>query len=163
MNRSFQIGLLCCVTVIAVAAFWAGYRRASIYESSVVKPVSTGDVGAVEADITHADPMIVGRWQNRHNPQWYKVYYDDFDEKEQMFWGKEWNEAEDVMEYDLNYHGNGWFRWNKEGNILREYATMDNRDVPIHRAYKILLSTSDSLVCADNDYKKIIFRFSRIH
>ena len=79
-----------------------------------------------------------------------------------MFWGKEWDEKEDVYEEDLNYHGNGWFLWEKKGNMLHEYASMDNHIAPIFRAYKIRNSTVDSVVCNERDYKKIIFRFARV-
>ena len=163
MTRKAYIVLFLLLAAIGIAAFWAGYREATLHPASyTVHPTSTDAVGAVEAEIPHADPAIVGRWVNADNPQWLKVYLDDFDEEQQLFWGKEWNEDEDVFEYDLTYHGNGWFRWTKEGDILREYATMDARDVPIHRAYVIHPTHSDSLAYHDIDYKKRIYSFSRL-
>lgn len=116
----------------------------------------------MEADIPHADPLIVGKWQNTANPGWYKVYYDDYDEEEKLFWGKEWDESENVLEEHLNYHGNGWFRWEKKGKILREYATMNLRNTFIHRSYTIRKLSQDSLVYFEPDYKKIIYRFSKV-
>ena len=110
----------------------------------------------------HADSLLIGKWQNSDNPQWYKVYYDDYDEEERLFWGKEWDESENVAEEDLNYHGNGWFRWAKKGNTLYEYATMDVRDVPIAKVYTIVHSSSDSLVYNEQAYKKFVFHFARV-
>lgn len=168
MTRKAYIVLLLLLAVLGFAAFWAGYNAAS-EEQEVSNITPTDAVGAVEAEMPHADPAIVGRWVNTDNPQWFKVYLDDFDEEQQLFWGKEWDESDDVFEWDLSYHGNGWFRWKKEGNIIREYATMDARDVPIHRAYVLHTPNTrnaspdtDSLVYHDIDYKKRIYRFSRL-
>lgn len=151
-----------CLAAIAIAATvgYKLYQRA--HGSRMQNEYPTDEVGYMEADIPHADSLIVGKWQNTANPHWYKVYYDDYDEDEQLFWGKEWNEAEDVLEEDMDYHGNGWFRWEKKGRMLREYATMSKRDVPIHRGYKIRLSSPDSLVYFEPDYKKVIYRFARV-
>jgi hypothetical protein len=113
-------------------------------------------------EIPHADSLIAGKWQNAANPCWYKLYIDDYDDETGMFWGKEWNENEDVFEEDLNYHGNGWFRWEKKGKVLYEYATMDVRDVPIAKLYSLMISTTDSLVYCEQDYKKNVFCFTRV-
>ena len=159
MTRKKLIILLVSIAAIAVATgigidYWLSQEK----ENEIL---STNSAGYAEFEIPHADSLIVGKWQNTNNPQWFKVYYDDFDEDERLFWGKEWDEKEDVFEEDLNYHGNGWFRWEKRNNSLCEYATMDARDVPIHREYGILLSSTDSLVYHESDHKKIIFHFAR--
>lgn len=122
---------------------------------------STNSTIYYSGELPPADPMMVGKWHNIQNPQWHKVYYDDYDEDEKLFWGKEWDEADDVYEEDLDYHGNGWFRWEKKDNVLREYATMSTRDVPIHRGYTIRKLTSDSLIYYEMGYKNVIFRFVR--
>jgi len=113
-----------------------------------------------EDETPHADSMMVGKWQNMENPQWYKVYYDDYAE-DGMFWGKEWDESEDVLEEDLNYHGNGWFRWRRQAGQLREFATMDTRDVPIAKEYKISQITGDSLVYKEMRHNSRVFHFAR--
>lgn len=149
------------LAIIAVAVGYGIYRRSTkTQEGEILYMHPTDRGGYYEEEIQHADPLIVGKWQNTHNAGWYKVYYDDLDEDTQMFWGKEWNEAEDVHEDDLKYHGNGWFRWEKKGKALHEYATMDARDVPIHKEYTIHLSSSDSLVYYEKAYKQNFFRFA---
>ena len=120
-------------------------------------------VAQLEDGVPVADSLIVGKWQNKDNPYWYKVYYDDFDEEQKLFWGKEWDESEDVLEEDLNYHGNGWFRWEKRGKVLYECATMDVRDVPIHRFYTIKRNNADSLIYFNPDNKKVMCRFGRVY
>jgi len=179
MKRPFVLSLSLCVLAVLAFAFWAGYRAAP-YSAYHLSPATTNAVGS-EPPVLIADPAVVGRWCNSDNPQWHKVYLDDFDEEQQLFWGKEWNEDEEVFEYDLRYHGNGWFRWNVEGGTLHEYATMDARDVPIHRAYVLhrpaprhagplgmrrnrqaeTTEAPDTLVYHDADYRNRIYRFTR--
>lgn len=122
---------------------------------------STNANAYFEDDIPPADPMIVGKWQNTDNPGWYKVYYDDYDEEEKLYWGKEWDETEDVQEEDLLYHGNGWFRWEKKGNQLCEYSTMDYRDVPIAKIYQIRHLSEDSISYFQEDFPKSELHFSK--
>ena len=146
---------------LGVAAWYLLRPQETTEEAlEVVNTHPTDGAGYVIATTPYADSLIVGEWQNIANPGWHKVYYDDFDEDEGLFWGKEWDESEDVLEEDLSYHGNGWFRWEKKKNMLHEYATMDGRDVPIHREYQIQRSSTDSLVYFERDYKKNIYRFA---
>lgn len=120
-------------------------------------------IAQLEDGMPVADSLIVGKWQNKDNLHWYKVYYDDFDEEQKLFWGKEWDESEDVFEEDMNYHGNGWFRWVKRGKILYECATMDACDVPIHRIYAIKKNNANSLVYFEPDYKKVMRHKKVLH
>ena len=163
MKRKTLISVIvvaAAVLVLAAAAVW--YFRSSEASGEPTQQEHPTDSWFIFRTKTpHADPVLVGKWQNKDNPKWYKVYYDDYDEKEKMFWGKEWNEAEDVCEEDLGFHGNGWFRWKKEGKYLSEYATMDIRDVPIHRTYKLKHFSADSLVYFEENYKKRVFRFGK--
>lgn len=162
MRRQLHITLFCICAVIGIAAFWAGYRNPGA--GLVTNTMSTDTFSALEAEdeIPHADPAIVGHWLSADKPGWHKVYYDDFDETQRLFWGKEWDESDDVFEYDLLFHGNGWFRWIRQGNTIHEYATMDYRDVPIHHAFIIRLVTTDSIVYHDSHYKKLVYRFTRL-
>ena len=75
--------------------------------------------------LTDEDEMLLGKWQNVDNPQWYRVYTDE-EAKDGYYWGHEWDEAEDVTEADLTPHGNGWFMWKKRGSKVMEFATADN-------------------------------------
>ena len=165
-KRLIVIGV-CLAAVLAACAVWFYVRHQPEPEpqtpgGEVVNTHPTDGPGYYVDIIPCGDSLIVGKWQNTANPQWYKVYYDDYDEDTQMFWGKEWDESEDVLEEDLNYHGNGWFRWDKIGDELHEYSTMDNRDVPIHKGYIIRYSSYDSLVYFEPARKKVIHRFTRI-
>lgn len=161
MNRKRLIILLSCLAAVSAAATWCIVQYIQSHGKEM-EADSTNRIGYAEYEIPHADSLIVGKWQDAARPYQYKVYYDDYDEDAHLFWGKEWDESEDVFEKDLNYHGNGWFRWEKRGKILHEYATMDARDVFIHHAYRILFSSSDSLSYCDAEHKQIISSFTRI-
>ena len=171
MNRKtilFIVLALTAVVAASVVAWHMIYREQTpdngddIEQGEIFIEGTTDDIRFYKDDFPEADSLIVGKWQNIDNPQWYKVYYDDFDEEQRLFWGKEWDESDNVEETDLNYHGNGWFRWEKRDDILREYATMDAHDVPIYHGYRILLTDIDTLVCGEIGRKKNIFSFRRI-
>ena len=161
MSRRQLILFVSCISVILIAG--VGYGIYSHRSQEKENKILSTDAGYAEEEITHADSAIVGKWRNAENPGWYKVYYDDFDEDAHMFWGKEWNEAEDVVEEDLIYHGNGWFHWEKKDGELHEYATMDMRDMPIHNGYILLLSTPDSLVYCQQGHRHLTSHFSRVN
>lgn len=164
MNRKKRISLFIFAAAVLAAAVCLGLHRAHTRVVTGEKEGSmpaTHDVAYFELQVPHADPQMVGKWQNTDNPRWYKAYYDDYDEKEQLFWGKEWDESEDIFEEDLNYHGNGWFHWEIKDGVLHEYATMDVRAVPINHAYKTQFPARDSMICKDLYYKKVVFSFVR--
>lgn len=111
-------------------------------------------------DTPPADARLVGEWTNDDNPQWHKVYYDDYDDESGYYWGKEWNEAEDVFEEDLVYHGNGWFRWKIEGKrMVHELHCMDSYNIPVAKNYRIRRN-NNSLQLTDDDFKDVSFYFS---
>lgn len=114
----------------------------------------TNSIIYFEGEIPPADPLMVGRWKNADNAGWHKVYYDD-DDGEGHYWGKEWDEADDVLEEDLGYHGNGWFRWNKSNDTLIEYSTMDFRDVPIAHIYVIKMKDSVDIAMAETNGRSV--------
>lgn len=163
----FITGIVLIVIAVAATGYIFvrrnGYTRMQQTEDDTVAHMITNThitdrihIAQWEDGVPVADSLIVGKWQNKDNPHWYKVYYDDYDEEQKLFWGKEWDESEDVQEEDLNYHGNGWFRWVKRGNILYECATMDACDVPIHRFYTIKNINANSLVYFEPDHKKVM-------
>ena len=161
MNRRKLIILISCLVALAAATVGAWYVFCEKQPDNGILTDEHPTHGTIyfEEDAPPADPLIVGRWHNTANPQWHKVFYDDYD-GEGCYWGKEWDEKDDVNEEDLNYHGNGWFRWEKHGDTLRLFATMDARDVPIARVFRIRKSTEDSLVLVETAYKQI-YRFAK--
>lgn len=89
-------------------------------------------------ETSEADPMLVGYWQNVENPNWYKAYYDDEDEDEAgVFWGKEWDETDGVMEEDLSWHGNGWYKWQRTTTGVVERYRMEINESEVPYIYKL--------------------------
>ncbi len=86
--------------------------------------------------LSDEDEMLLGKWQNAENTQWFRVYTDEV-AKDGYYWGYEWDEAEDVTEADLTKYGNGWFMWKKRGSKVMEFATADNEGQLIPRPYII--------------------------
>ena len=160
MKRKVWLVVYCAVAVLAVAIGAGIYISQTREKSNDI--LSTEGAGYAEEDIPHADPAIVGKWQNNVNPQWFRVYYDDYD-GDGFFWGKEWDEADDVHEEDLNYHGNGWFRWRRDGKQLLEMHTMDVHDVPIPKCWKVHTeSLPQNLILTSIDANNNCLQFTRM-
>ena len=113
-----------------------------------------------DEDDPHADPRLVGKWQNIDNPQWYKMYLDDYDE-DGYFWGKEWDESEDVFEEDLKYHGNGWFRWKRDKKEVQEIASTDEFRFTVSKNYAVKIGKDSVLQLTDRLVPSVVFRFRR--
>lgn len=107
-----------------------------------------------------ANPLLVGLWVDDTNPQHYKWYLDDpCDEEEGLFWGKEWDESQNIFEDDLAYHGNGWFKWSKTKKEMMEIY-MSDQEMMVPAQYTI-----DKLNDSIYIYKKTpnrVFSFHRI-
>lgn len=161
MKKSSLIILIAAIVVLAAIAGVVWYRHSASPQSYLDSDDGHDTQGSIyfEEDIPSADPLLVGRWQNADNPQWYKVYYDDYAE-DGFFWGKEWDESDDVLEEDLNYHGNGWFRWTKQGDEIQEISTMDLSDVPIAKTFRLKKSDRQSLTFIEKSTNRS-YRFSR--
>lgn len=155
---SFSLLTICAAAFVV----WHSMRPLSQKELIITNDFATDSPKYFEEGTHIVDKKIVGKWQNTDNPQWFKVYYEDYDKETKTFWGKEWDENEDVYETDLNYHGNGWFRWVRKNNLLHEYATMDNRDIPLYRKYQLSKSSQDKLIYFDPDFNNTVYRFQKI-
>lgn len=161
MNRRILIVFIIVVSLVAAGAvtYYFIKGQSSGREKSR-DDHSTNANYSFEDGFPSADPAMVGKWQNVDNPQWYKVYYDDYDD-DGFFWGKEWSEDEDVFEEDLPYHGNGWYRWRKNGKALEERHVMSIRDVPIKKQWRVK-AMPDSLVLLDPETRKPRYSFRRV-
>ena len=164
MQRKYLILILAVTVALLAGAAVAVYVTQTSGHAKQVKQDehNTNTHVVFEDETPIADPAIVGRWQNAANPQWIRVYLDDYD-GDGFFWGKEWDEAEDVHEEDLNYHGNGWFRWRIDKHQLLEMHTMDAQDTPIPKPWLVCpQSLPDSLILTNAEYQTQCIRFSRI-
>lgn len=144
-KRTLWIIIIVASATIAVAAgivYWCSQPR--LFIDRLGKADETNKVVYAEAERV-ANPLIVGKWYVEKHLTSFKAYYDDPCEQEGYFWGKEWNEEEDVMEEDLEYHGNGWFQWCKKGNQLMELHMSTNGAFVVPMTYDIATLTKDRL------------------
>lgn len=164
MKRRTILIIACTVAVLVAAVSIISYIHTRPKQNKIA---STNSGGYAILDVPPADSLMVGKWRNAENPHWYKVYYDDYGD-EGYFWGKEWDESEDVHEEDLNYHGNGWFLWKSEGKLLTELHSMDVQNVKVPKVWRVQhLSTcaallpNDSLILVDKAYSTHRFHFTK--
>jgi hypothetical protein len=89
--------------------------------------------------------LILGHWVNVDNPSWHRVYTDEYSGNG-YYWGKEWDESEDVTEADLVDYGNGWFEWKMDGNDVLELATTDMSESRVPFIYTIKKLSNKDLI-----------------
>lgn len=94
---------------------------------------------------------LIGKWENAEKIGDFKVYTQDkvvpdppdsANPYNGYKWGKEWDEK-DRKESDLEEHGNGWYMWKMEGNMLTEVSMLNAKtaDVPVTLNIKTLTAT----------------------
>lgn len=91
------------------------------------------------------NPLLLGHWTCLERPTWHRVYTDEYSGNG-YYWGKEWDEAEDVTEEDLVDYGNGWFEWKQDENDILELATTDMSDARVPFIYTIRKLTDKDLI-----------------
>ena len=152
--------LLGCLAIAgAVVGVIIITQQPKLHDVSISDEEGTNNLVVFE-DGHVADTMMVGKWTSDNNPKWYKVYYDDY-AGDDFFWGKEWNEAEDVLEEDLRFHGNGWFKWRKKGNELLEVAMQDQGVGEVPHEYLVQDNTDSLLTVAEKSHRMRSLRFHR--
>lgn len=91
------------------------------------------------------NPLLLGHWTCVERPTWHRIYTDEYSGNG-YYWGKEWDEADDVKEVDLVDYGNGWFEWKQDENDILELATTDMSDTRVPFIYTIRKLTDNELV-----------------
>ena len=112
---------------------------------------------------------LQGLWEE-NNTQHYVRFTTERTEEYPYFYGREWDEAEDVYERDLldylaeyGIHGNGWFEYKFETNgNLTEIHLMDNGGAEIPKVYVVTALTDTKLEYYEKDFKSNKYYFSKI-
>ena len=131
------------------------------FSLAAVLVTSCGNMFGPTTDYTAND--LKGTWTEENNPLCYWVYTLDADSLGENYWGKTWDESEDVYEsdVDLDFHGNGWFKWNISNNTLTQYQMANIKVLKIKMIYTIKSCNSTTLVLQNNingnqsTYKKV--------
>lgn len=112
---------------------------------------------------------LQGLWEENHT-QHYVRFTADRAEEYPYFYGREWDEGEDVTEQDLldtwtqlGIRGDGWFQYKFETNgNLREIHFMDNGGAEIPKVYVVSVLTDTKLEYYEKDYTSNKFYFSKV-
>lgn len=98
-----------------------------------------------------------------NNTQHYVRFTTEQSNETGYLYGREWDEAEDIYEEDLQPQGNGWFKYKFESNGgLHELHLMDNGGAEIPKEYIVSKLTDTDLEYYEKDYKSIKYRFSKV-
>ena len=164
-----QNSILICLCLLAVFSLVAAIYSYIDYKS-VTSSISTPKGTVVELsedEHTHGivvfveeelDTLMLGKWQHASDTTWYRIFTtepagDDF------YWGREWNEAEDIYEEDLTPYGNGWFKWKKTNKDVIEWHVADNNAASIPFEYKMLDLNAEAMYFKEKrDGDKQLFR-----
>lgn len=121
---------------------------------------------------------LQGLWQEQKTnapTEHYVRFTDEQADDEGYFFGREWDEAEDVFENNLYVyvkdtagndsliHGNGWFEYQLEiKGDLHEIHFMDNGGAEIPKEYIVAVLTDTKLEYYEKDRKDRKFYFNRV-
>ena len=122
-------------------------------------PVETTDRFSIfsAAEGEEFNPLLLGHWVCVERTTWHRIYTDEYSGNG-YYWGKEWDEADDVTEADLVDYGNGWFEWKQDGNDVLELATTDMSDTRVPFIYTIRkLSERDLMYIEQRSQEKRTF------
>ena len=98
-----------------------------------------------------------------NNTQHYVRFTTEQSNETGYLYGREWDEAEDIYEEDLQPQGDGWFKYKFESNGgLHELHLMDNGGAEIPKEYIVSKLTDTDLEYYEKDYKSIKYRFSKV-
>ena len=101
---------------------------------------------------------LSGTWSEETNPLCYWVYSLTKDDSGDYYWGKTWDEAEDVHESDLEFHGNGWFKWSITDNNLVQLHMMNISTATVPKTYTVTSCNSTTLVLKDTYGKSLTYK-----
>ena len=105
---------------------------------------------------------LQGLWEENGTQHYVRFTTEQSDEPKYLY-GREWDEAEHVYESDLEYHGNGWFKyWFETSGDLHELHLMDNDGAEIPKEYIVSKLTDTELNYYEKEYKNHKFYFTKV-
>lgn len=99
--------------------------------------------------VSFDEDLLIGKWEDDNSDGLYYVYLTETDETGSYQYGKTWDEKDDVTEEDLQYHGNGWFKWQLVQSDLTQIHLMDNGGAEIPKIYTITYLDDNTLQYKD--------------
>ena len=105
---------------------------------------------------------LQGLWEENNTQHYVRFTTEQSDERGYLY-GREWDEAQDITEADLQPKGNGWFKYLFEtSGSLTEIHLLDNGGAEIPKVYVVTKLTTDELEYYEKDQKSNKFYFSKI-
>ena len=104
---------------------------------------------------------LQGLWLENNTKHYVRFTEDPVQDDTNYFWGCEWDEAEDVHEADLVYHGDGWFKYRLNNEQLLEVQMMDYGWADIPKQYIMVTLTSSHMTYHPKDYKNETISFTK--
>lgn len=105
---------------------------------------------------------LQGLWEENNTQHYVRFTTEQSDEAGYLY-GREWDEAEDTHEEDLQPYGNGWFKYKFETKgDLHEIHLMDNDGAVIPKEYIVTTLTDSKLEYYEKDRKNNKFYFSKV-
>lgn len=112
-------------------------------------------IGGKDKEPSYQLSSLQALWQENNTEHFVRFTTEQSDETSYLY-GREWDEAEDVLEEDLLPYGNGWFKYKFESNgKLTEIHLMDNGGAEIPKVYVVTKLTSTDLEYYEKDRSAI--------
>lgn len=106
---------------------------------------------------------LQGLWLENNTQHFVRFTTEQSDEADYLY-GREWDEADDVMEADLTPYGNGWFKYKFEttNGGLHELHLMDNNGAVIPKEYVVSKLTPSELEYYEKDRPSSKYAFQKM-
>ena len=101
--------------------------------------------------------QLIGRWQSNDGKDF--IVFTNDDAGEGYAWGKEWN-TDDQEEKDLDeldFHGNGWFKWKKGSDYITARNMMSISEAEAAIDWKLYVLTDSQLQLAQKAGKIVTY------
>ncbi len=160
----YSIGIVALVLIAAALGWWhycqslyQAYQSESTASHHVVgDSLNTNSI----ASFSEQEIAIYGKWLEDKDNLDYKVFTLD-DAQDGFYWGKEWCEADGVLESDLEEHGNGWFKWKvKKNKLLLIHTSNIGFVVPIEYT---LVQLADTMMSVQSFFRRSSQTYSRVY
>lgn len=101
-------------------------------------------------------------WEE-NNTQHFVRFTTEASDETGYYYGREWNEADEVFEDDLLPYGNGWFKYElKTSGTLTEIHLMDNGGAEIPKVFIVSKLTDTSLEYYEKDRTSSKYYFTKV-
>ena len=115
-----------------------------------------------DKDPSYSLSDLQGLWQENDTQHYVRFTTEQSDQAKYLY-GREWDEAEDTYEDELQPKGNGWFKYLFETNgNLTEIHLMDNGGAEIPKVYVVSKLTSTDLEYYEKEYKSKKYYFTKV-